>query len=256
MDTLYWTVAAGAEHDALAVGREPPGLLDVRERAVLAGMVYPARRRKWLLGRWAAKHVLRHALREAGQDVALSHIVVRNETSGAPFAAVEGERVPWSLSLSHRDDVAFAALGPAGMSPIGADLELVTARDLALVRTFFTEAEAGAVAACRGRAAELAIARIWSAKEAVLKAMRVGLRVDTRRVHVEARGDAGEGGWQPLRVAVITRGDRAEQPFDVMWRDEGGYVLTLAAAACRWGASYLGRCELRQARRSPGCIVG
>ena len=43
------------EHPSFALGQPWPGLLTAREEAILAEMEFLPRRRKWLLGRAAAK---------------------------------------------------------------------------------------------------------------------------------------------------------------------------------------------------------
>ncbi|HEX7599393.1 MAG TPA: hypothetical protein VF518_14345, partial [Polyangia bacterium] len=54
-------LAHASEHPALAQGQAPPGLLSPREAEILAGLTVLARRRKWLMGRWAAKRLLGEA---------------------------------------------------------------------------------------------------------------------------------------------------------------------------------------------------
>jgi len=56
---MFRTVLVHAgEHPALAQGQAPPGLLSPAEETILAGLTLLPRRRKWLLGRWAAKRLL------------------------------------------------------------------------------------------------------------------------------------------------------------------------------------------------------
>jgi len=117
---------------------------------------------------------------------------------------------------------------------IGADLETVEPRDLALVRQFYTDREAAIVDAA-GEARDEVVARIWSAKEAVLKLLGLGLRIDTRGVLVNLTAQPFAGcpaDWQPVDVKVVADLPRqsALDGLRVMWRREAGYVLTLALA--------------------------
>ena len=108
------------------------------------------------------------------------------------------------------------------------NLELVEPRDPALVRTFFTEHEQATVAAEPG---PRAVARIWSAKESVLKALGLGLRLDTREVEIvgEATVPGAPSGWAPLEMTLGPGAPPAlRRAFQVAWRDEGGYVLSIA----------------------------
>ena len=121
------------------------------------------------------------------------------------------------------------------LARIGADLETVEPRDAALVRQFFTDEEAELVESS-GDDRDLVMARIWSAKEAVLKLVGLGLRIDTRGVVVASlHGAAFEGrpeGWQPIEVQVVAKLPRQEvlEGLRVVWRREADCVLTVAIA--------------------------
>ncbi len=66
---------------------------------------------------------------------------------------------------------------------------------------------------------DLAVAHVWSAKESALKALRQGLRLDTREVEVELSCSA-RGGWQPQQVRHATR------TFEGWWRRDCSHELT------------------------------
>lgn len=211
---FHWTLARAGEHPALARAEAPPGLLHPREAALLEQLVFPQRRKKWLLGRWAAKRLLAEAT-----GAAPARLAVLNEPSGAPYAELDGTRVPLCLSISHRGDLGLAALAAAPRVPLGADLETIEPRDPALARQFFTDAEIAAATT------DLLVARTWSAKEAVLKALGVGLRVDTRSVEISEPppGASAPEGWRPLAVRVP-----GGAPVSASWRVEAGHVITVA----------------------------
>lgn len=238
------------EHPSLAQGQAWPGLLSPREEAVLAGLAYLPRRRKWLLGRVAAKRLVRAMADEPVLQVADNAISVLNHPSGAPFVVIEGQGDwPRPISLSHRLEVGLAAASLDRAFAIGADVETIEVRDPALVRQFFTAQEAAAVETGER---DVLVARIWSAKEAVLKVLGLGLRLDTRtvEVHIEAKlvGKPFSWcptGWAPLEVKLshplnIQRPPKPlqssdhQEPFEplfqVVWRREGSYVLTVALA--------------------------
>jgi len=215
-----------------------PWLLSVlspAERATLAGKRYPKRRREWLLGRWTAKHLLRHACPEYA-SLPLSEITVGNDPDGAPYLAVEGHgRLALSLSISHRNDHAFCALlspssfVPAAQTVVGADIERVEPRDPAFVHDFFTAREAEHVWTAPDALRDTLVTVIWSAKEAVLKALHLGLTVDTRSVeivHVAGIDTPPLDPWAPIQVCC-TLPDIP--PLSAWWRPHADYVLTLAA---------------------------
>lgn len=199
------------------------------ERDRIEAFRFAPRRGDFLLGRWTAKRLLAALLPGAG----LAAIAIRAAADGAPEAVLDGAPLPFCVSLSHRAGRALAAVGDAGAA-LGADLELVEPRSALLVADFFTAGEAAAVAACPPGGRNRAIALIWSAKESALKARRTGLREDPRHVRVEADGIAAaadaDGGWRALRIAVDGAPGLAG-----WWRDDAGYVLTIAGGGLAAG---------------------
>ena len=228
----YRLVHAG-EFPSFTQGIAWPDLLSAREEKLLAGLGLVPRRRKWLLGRAAAKRLVRDMLGEG--QVPEKKISVLNQPSGEPFVLIEGKGGwDYSISISHRSEVGMAAAPLERTARIGADVETIEPRDPALVRQFYTDGEAQIVEAAGDDRDEI-VARIWSAKEAVLKLLGLGLRIDTRGVLVDLVGEAFAGcpeGWQPVDVRVVAELPRQSVLDDlrVMWRREAGYVLTVAVA--------------------------
>lgn len=224
-----------SEHLALAQGQAPPGLLSPREETILAGLTLLPRRRKWLLGRWAAKRLLGELAAE-GSDLVPEdwrrHWSILNDEAGVPYVDQEGQgRLPLSLSISHRGDWGLAAIALSPGTTIGADLETVEPRDPALVRQFFSESEANRVG--KSDAADRTVARMWSAKEAVLKAMGIGLRHDTRDIVVGDEIAAPPGltaDWRALdiRLAPALAARIAPRSLVLLLRDLEGHVVTVA----------------------------
>jgi 4'-phosphopantetheinyl transferase len=246
---IYWHLCPA--QDCAGAGAARPNFLSASERRTYAGLRFPKRRHEWLLGRWTAKQLLQRSL-ETYRGLPLPAISVNADPDGAPYLSVDGEgRLSASLSISHRSGQAFCALSP-GVSPsIGADIERIEPRAAAFVNDFFTGAEAGRVWACPQATRDTLVTVIWSAKEAVLKALREGLRMDTRSVEVghvpgieipardaaqkphsnTAMKHVGDGPsdvqWQPIAVACNAPGVLR---FAAWWRLDGDNVLTMAAA--------------------------
>jgi len=222
-----------SEQPGVGQGHAWSGLLSPREEKILSGLGIVPRRRKWLLGRIAAKRLVRQVSGEP--DLADNQISVLNQPSGEPFVLIEG-RGGWSfpISISHRSEIGMAAVPTGRQARIGADLETVEPRDSALVRQFFTDGEAAIVQAS-GDDRDLVMARIWSAKEAVLKLIGLGLRLDTRGVVVSLAGGLFAGcpeGWEPIDVKVVARMPHQSMldRLRVVWRREADCVLTVAVA--------------------------
>ena len=239
-------LAHAGEHPALALAQAPPGLLSPREQAILAGLTLLPRRRKWLLGRWAAKRLLGELAAEDNELVTgllgrpglhedwRGQFSILNDDAGVPYVHRQGQgMLPLALSISHRGDWGLAAVALLAGASIGADLETVEPRDPALVRQFFCESEAALVANAGGGDVDRIVARIWSAKEAVLKAMGIGLRHDTRDIMVGDAITAPPGApeaWGALciRLAPILAAEVAPHSLTVLWRDLDAEVVTVA----------------------------
>lgn len=193
------------------------------ERARLAALLAPARRADWRLGRWTAKRAVAAWL--PGGRPPWATIEVRAAADGAPEVLVEGCPAPLAISLSHRAGRAACVVGPAGTA-LGCDLELVERRSDAFVADYLTAPERAAVQAAAADDRPLLVAVVWSAKESALKALRAGLRLDTRWVAVDPPAAAEPGRWHPLTVRHPATG----RSFHGWWRHGAGRVLTMLAA--------------------------
>lgn len=224
-----WLVLAGAEE-------VPPGegWLGRREREVLAGLRFAPRRADWRLGRWTAKQALSR-WRDQGARGAIADpaaLEVLADEDGSPAAWLDGAPLGAALSLSHRAGSGLAAVGEPGLL-LGCDLELVEPRSDGFVRDFLHTEEQEALAALDPRGRPLAANLAWCGKECALKALRTGLRLDTREVRVDLAASLGDSDpvsgadtdWR--RLAVGAPG------LDVVgagWRREGDRLLAWIAA--------------------------
>jgi 4'-phosphopantetheinyl transferase len=199
--------------------------LSERERSVLAGMRIPKRRADWRLGRWTAKLAIAAHRGLAPRAETLAAIEVRPALSGVPVAFVQGEPAALVMSLSHSHGIGFCALAPAG-AELGCDVERVEARSPAFLGEFFTGAEQEFVRRAPAQDRPSLSTLLWSAKESALKALKCGLRADTRSV--AAVPDLGPvlqaGAW--LSLTVRHGHGRA---FHGWWRESGDLVFTLVA---------------------------
>jgi 4'-phosphopantetheinyl transferase len=230
MTAVYWALQHGSDVPA------SDEWLSASEREVLARLWAPKRVRDWRLGRWTAKRALVRAgsagLSES-DTAAWTCISIRTRETGLPYAVVGESEAEWVISLSHSGDCGLCAVvqWPA---VVGCDIETVGRRGEEFVVDWFTAAERALVesidaAEQRSRLVTL----VWSAKESALKALGVGLRLDTREVDVEV--GAGRGGltpdaghrtnmeWSRLVVRAPGRG------LHGWWRTEEDRVMTIVA---------------------------
>lgn len=218
----------------------------------------PKRRADWLIGRLTAKSLVAAALADAVPgDWSLRSIEIASESSGMPYARVApeadpvagfaaGERLPISLSISHAEGHALCAatwsdpVDDGSPRTLGIDLGLVEPRSREFAQTFFTDDEQRFVRCAppweHGERANL----VWCAKEAVLKALGLGLTVDTFNLSCLPAADAADaaewalspatGEWSPFvarcSAALLPGGGTIRG----IWRAFPGFVGALALA--------------------------
>jgi 4'-phosphopantetheinyl transferase len=195
-------------------------------------MRFPKRRREWLLGRWTAKYLAVQVV-PMMQSLEPYEFSILNHPQGAPFfASSEGTLIPAALSISHRDDKALCATSTLPNLFLGVDLERIEPRSSGFVTDYFTENEQNFVRSLPSYCQDAWVTAAWSLKESVLKALGLGLRVDTRQVEIRQfmRADDFDPSpreWEEVEALTQELGDLV---FRGYWRRRGGYVLTLV-----WG---------------------
>jgi len=194
--------------------------LSERERQVLSSHESPRRRSDWRLGRWAAKQAILATL-EGIDGVKTAELEILAAEDGAPEAWLRGVPAGLIISISHRDGVAVSLACRAG-TLAGCDLELVEPRAPAFAADWFTPGEMALVEAAPVASRDRLVTMVWSAKESALKAIRQGLRLDTRDVEVNPSGENvfGDEGWRRFAATYAGR------PLAGWWRSEGRWVMT------------------------------
>jgi 4'-phosphopantetheinyl transferase len=197
------------------------GWLSRPELEVQAGLRFPKRRAEWRLGRWIAKRAVATAL---GKDLPAAGVEIRADHDGAPQAWAGDRPMPVSISISHREGRGLCAVVLDPAVAVGCDLELIEPRSDAFVADYFTDAERAFVRASGPNGRALAANLLWSAKESALKALREGLRIDTRSVEVHFPRLVGLSEWTAFeaRYAATTL-----QGWSAL---AGDLVLTVASA--------------------------
>jgi 4'-phosphopantetheinyl transferase len=222
---LFWNFYQSADR----LTGEEPEFLTPDERLRSASLRFEKRRMDWLGGRWAMKSLLvRSGI--LSSSVKKNCIRILNEDSGAPYAVdLYDVRLPGCISISHRAGAAFCAFSPAAGIQVGADLELVEAKEAAFFEDYFTPGEKSLALRCESMTRDLAIVLAWSGKEAVFKALGTGMRMDTRSVEIGgyewiADHPITESTWYELSIMCQS----LDGDFHGRWMLRGDYVLTLA----------------------------
>jgi 4'-phosphopantetheinyl transferase len=193
------------------------------ERAALARLRAPRRRRDFRLGRFAARKALGLCAGRLSPDG--GRVEVRPAAGGAPVAWQDGARLPVTLSISHSDGWAAAGIEPGG-GRLGCDLEHIEGRSRAFVHDYFSPDERRLVdAGADARERALRATLVWCAKEAVMKALGEGLRLPPLAVSVcPSFAAASASGWRPFTIGR----PRAAADLAGSWRRIEGFVLAVA----------------------------
>ncbi|MBN2383390.1 4'-phosphopantetheinyl transferase superfamily protein [bacterium] len=178
-----------------------------RERRRYAGFSSAKRRREWLLGRLTAKSLVRTYYQSRGlPSLALDQIEIMNDSLGKPCVQLIGalelhdpDRL--TVSISHRKDRALCGLAEhAPGLGFGLDLEYVEPRPRLFVETFYHHNEQAQIEQCPRASRDVCITALWSIKEAFLKAIGQGLRLDLRSIWVKLTGIPGQDWLFPILI--------------------------------------------------------
>jgi 4'-phosphopantetheinyl transferase len=179
--------------------------LSPAERVSQQRFVVAKRRADWRAGRWYAKSLLAEV---SGLPRECIGVVARSDENGFPL--VEGfGRVAPGVSISHCEGMAMAVVAPAGI-PVGCDLERIARRADRFAADWFTRAEQRRLQDSPPSVRDEMTTLTWCVKEAALKAVGEGLRVDTREVDTSFGLPSADGGpvegqsgsWVPVSALI------------------------------------------------------
>ncbi|WP_162180419.1 4'-phosphopantetheinyl transferase family protein [Methylocapsa aurea] len=138
-------------------------------------------RTRFILARAALRTLVGQAAGQAPEEI---------EFSTGPYGkpGLKG-RPDLHFNVSHSG--ALALIGISSERPIGVDIEIIRENmdELALARTFFCEDEFAFLSALDAPARLRAFYKIWTCKEAVLKAFGVGISTNLKDFSVELTQD-------------------------------------------------------------------
>ena len=194
-------------------------LLDDQERARADGFVVPGARRRFTLCRAALRVQLCERLGCSNADLSFG-----SGEHGKPFAVVDGPRSPASFNVSHSGS--HGLIGFAGHDGLGVDLEVRRpARDFAGIgERVFGAREQRALTAAASHAQMELFYRLWSLKEALIKALGTGFSLSPATFEVPQPMLEGAG-------AALFRFPHL--PADAYWLEDLGEARFAAARATR-----------------------
>ena len=187
------------------------------------------RRDEWLAGRIAAKTAVgaRHDIAAATSiEIAAA---AEGPESGRPFYRIDGRPGPFSLSIAHSAGIALAALGDAPEERVGVDLEAVCERDAAFEAIALAPAELDLLRDFTGRERWRAVTRAWVLKEALLKAVGIGLRAPLARIALQplAFDDGLSHRSEPMPASSLFTVSDPVRAMHPMLRDAGATVTVM-----------------------------
>lgn len=225
--TTYWYLRPISERLRQVHLSEPVGLLGPLELEKYSRFKLIKRKTEWLAGRLAAKDLLREVAPSA-RNLSVAEIQILSADDGSPTIRLDhtGEDCG-RLSITHSNDLVACAYSSAD-HPIGIDLEKIEQRGEEFVADYFTPGEQYQILQSTPVQRAFRSTLLWSAKEAVLKALSTGLRMDTRSIEFDCPNHLADDGWQPLVM-------RLNQPqiknLRLLWRREEFFVLTICLPA-------------------------
>ncbi len=141
-------------------------------------------------------------------NVSSRRLSLAHDDQGAPLLLLDGAAFSWRISLSSRENIALFGLS---RERIGVDVEIASTLEPAW-NVLHKEEKAALAALPAARRAEEFL-RLWTAKEAYLKALGLGLRREPVEIRIRSLDDAFD---------IFDCGEPVEAREAWSWRDKVG----------------------------------
>ncbi len=161
--------------------REAVAWLDEAERSRWMGYPYPGPRRRFGLCRSALRAILAAQLGCKGDEIAFGE-----GDRGKPFVLVRGRPAPVSFNVSHSGRHGLIAIAPVGR--VGVDIEERSDRPYldTVIEAVLSREERSEIEGLSNDLRLYSFYRLWTIKEAIIKAIGVGHRLDVASITVPA----------------------------------------------------------------------
>jgi phosphopantetheinyl transferase len=224
--TIFWSLTPTQSELALHNQEELINDLGNEEASYFRSIRFPKRSIDWLAGRLAMKQLLAKVVPDFSELHSRELQIIKAE-NGAPLSMVKGKRWPdGQISISHSHGMILCAWS-ADCKLLGIDLERIEERTPVFALDYFTSGEVTQIAQIAAGDGPFWTTLTWSAKEAVLKALQIGLRVDTRSIDFDlASSEPCVLDWNALRFSTSLV---AANSLRLFWRREGKFVVTICS---------------------------
>ncbi len=160
------------------------------ERQEYLALTNLPRKREWFCGRIAAKEAVRRLLKTSHNlSVCSADIIVEVNDQGQPFATGRWLDVVGSqpfLSISHKAGIAVAIAAHRRISRgVGIDVEVIETKESGFETLAFLPDEITELQKVTGFSKDKLVIQFWSAKEAVGKALGMGLSANPRSLKAQ-----------------------------------------------------------------------
>jgi len=155
-------------------------LLSASEHEFFSALPNARRQREWLLGRIALKDAVRRLAGAHGvAPICPADVETQQQDDGRPaIGSRTVNLLGWQpiVSLSHKGGVAVAIAGhPDAATAVGIDVETIEPREEGFEQLALTHSECARLIGIAAPRKQIAITQMWCAKEAVGKALGMGL---------------------------------------------------------------------------------
>jgi 4'-phosphopantetheinyl transferase len=188
----------------------------------------PKRQEEWIASRIAGKRLINKVLKTEG--LRHSDIMIKKERSGQPYVWIQGiGRIPGGFSLSHSNGYVLCGHTSSVESGFGLDLEMIESRSLEFVQDFFSNQEIKKYHGLSDQERNEYATLVWSAKESFLKAVGVGLSIDTKKIEiVDASRKSNNSVWSECLVVFNAQKGLF---YRILWQRVGNFIWTVCVPA-------------------------
>ncbi|MCK5679201.1 4'-phosphopantetheinyl transferase superfamily protein [bacterium] len=168
LETRTLTVGILEDYDTVTLN---PDCLSFNEWGIYRGFKVDKRRNQFLAGRYIAKETIR----KEHPGMALGAINIVHGVWGFPLIHSDSLNQA-TISICHADHYAAALFFASNTHPVGIDLEEISENNLPAFKRFISEEEQSLIKSENLPFLEM-MHLLWSAKEAVGKALKVGFAI-------------------------------------------------------------------------------